>query len=92
MTFDLPLTADSYPVLKGLVFGARGGLNENSQTLWPFILRPNGIIDYGSDWEDNEREAATNLLSGRAFIIDELFTISQDGDDVTYRVAKVLTL
>ena len=47
----------------------------------PFVLRKNGTIDYGSDWEGEERERPCNIRT-KVIELAAQFTIEEWDDDL----------
>lgn len=93
VTCDVMVGESGVPYLKMASFGVLGGFKESSETLLPFVLRPNGDVDFGTEFEDDEyRYGKTNLLSGRVLEVGELFTFRYDGNDYTYRVARIFEM
>lgn len=91
ITCDIFVDDVGRPSNKMASFGVIGGFKEGSDVIYPFILRPNGKIDFGTAYEeDAERHGKTNLLDGRDLAIGELFTFEYDGDVFTYKLAKIV--
>ena len=92
LALDLVLVDDGHPIHAWTTYGVRGGLAEESSCIEPFLLFGDGTMDFGTDF-DEDRTCETNFLSGRRFGEGELFTvIPQGGDEITYRVTRMIKL
>lgn len=82
-TFDVTLRDGK--VENGIHFGWSGNLNDE---MYPFILRPDGRIDFGSDYPDSDRYVSLNLLE-KKIEMGALFTAGAATDCETYRVSQM---
>lgn len=93
ITVDLFLTEDGIPTTKMTAFGVMGGMAQDSQNIQPFLLFKDGSVDFGTDWDDEDRNCTFNLRdNGRAIAAGELFTFNLSGDEITYRVTQLVDL
>ena len=90
ITLDLTVSDEGQPSPRMTSFGVRGGLASTSSSIEPFLLFGDGTIDFGTGWEDDERELRTNLFGGTAIRVGEYFTIGDGEEAVTYRVTRIL--
>lgn len=91
ITVDLFLTEDGTPTTKMTVFGVMGGMAQESENIQPFLLFKDGSADFGTDWDDEDRDCHFNLReNGRVVAVGELFTFDLSGDEIIYRVTKIV--
>lgn len=67
------------------VFGFQGEMNQRSGASMPFILRPDGSMDFGEKYVSPDRFYHFNLRDVR-IEIDQLVTISGDGYEAMFRI------
>lgn len=96
LTFEVILGKDgAIAKNKGVFFGFQGTL---SGQLHPFILRTDGRIDFGSEWEDPEqRYVTTNFLDkklevGATFTTNEYFTPKNRAREFVYAVKQIVPI
>lgn len=93
ISLQLWLDAGGVPVWKGVCFGCYGGLSDTAVVREPFLLSPNGEIDFGSATEDHWRDIKTTFASGRAFALGEYFTVYWPEEEAAiYTVQSVTAL
>jgi hypothetical protein len=92
ITVDLVLTDTGMATRRMVAFGVLGSLGENPEVAAPFLLRPDGSMDFGTgEYDDNaDRDGRIERMDQRAFTVGELFTISYEGEEYIYRVAQLL--
>jgi hypothetical protein len=87
---DIVLNEDG-TISKNAYFGFTGRLNAE---FYPFILLPNGTIDFGHEVEDlSERQLKTNMFD-KQIRVGEVFTVFQEHPDAgdVYRIAEISEL
>jgi hypothetical protein len=62
-----------------------------SNDLIPFILLPNGKLDFGSEYEVEDRYGTTNVHS-KTIAIGEYVTVQTDWGEHCLRVSKIVWL
>lgn len=91
ITVDLFLAEDGIPTTKMTAFGVMGGMAQDSHDIQPFLLFKDGSADFGTDWDDEERNCLFNLRgNGRVIATGELFTFNLSGEEITYRVSQLI--
>lgn len=58
------------------MYGALGTHNDDPKEVYPFVLEPNGNIDFGS-WDDDDRGGKINIYE-RDISIGEMVTITDE--------------
>lgn len=92
ITVDLYLSDNGVPTDRMTAFGVRGSLKKDSENE-PFLLFTDGSGDFGSGWDDDDRDFHFNLRGkGRAVFVGELFTFDGTDEPITYRVTEVVDL
>jgi hypothetical protein len=89
-TFDLLLDPKGQVHGKAPTTGWWGNFAAGNDLL-PFILLPNGKLDFGSDYEVDERYGTTNLHS-KIIAVGEYVTVQTDGRQYCLRVTKLVWL
>ncbi len=93
LTIDVVLNADGTASRRMTAFGVRGSLGNAPINLELFLLRPDGAVDFGTDYDDVEdRDARFNLRdAGRRVVVGELFTFTDGNEgEIIYRVTQVI--
>lgn len=94
IAIDVVLNEEGTASRRMTAFGSRGGLGNNGAGVEPFLLRPDGAVDFGSGYDAEDRDARFNLRDlGRRVAVGELFTFTDGNEgDVIYRVTQVIDL
>jgi len=93
ITVDAFLTEEGVPTDRMTAFGARGGIAKNSENIEPFLLFKDGSLDFGTDWDVEDRDFHLNMRGqGRAIREGELFTFTGPGEEIIYRVKQMVDL
>lgn len=91
VTIDIFVTDEGFATRQMVALGVLGGLREDAECVEPFLLRPDGAMDFGTVYdEDNDRDGRIERMAERPFVVGELFTISYEGEEYVYRVAQVV--
>ena len=91
LTIDLLLDGEPRHVVNfgAPTLGINGGFGGNA-TMYPFVLRPDGTLDFGSYGDENWE---INVLNpGRIIELGELFTVVAKGEESTYRITDLRPL
>jgi hypothetical protein len=88
VTIEVALKDESIEAGKPFL-GWAGDLNDE---FWPFVLHPDGKLDYGSEVEeDAERFIQTNIHQKR-IAVGEVFTAEYAGEQITYAIKQIVPL
>ena len=92
LAIDVVLNEDGTASRRMIAFGSRGSLGNGSRSLEPFLLRPDGAVDFGNDFEAEDRDAHFNLRdAGRRVTVGALFTFTDGNEgEIVYRVTQVI--
>lgn len=88
LTIELALNDDATPTRKMTAFGNFGSMGGKSNSE-PFLLFPNGDLDFGVSAGKSRYDGSSNLMEGRAFFVGEYFTVRYGDDKIVYRVKAV---
>jgi hypothetical protein len=74
------------------LFGVYGDWHRKDEEFSPFVLGPNGEIDYGTGWDyENERTAHIEVRDV-PIIVGQLFQYMSKSGDHKYRIVSVTEL
>ncbi len=71
-------------------FGVCGGFESDSTM--PFLLRPDGDVDFGCAIGSEEAQFSRMNIHERAIIVGEYFTHFHDGDEVVVKIVQLTDL
>ncbi len=89
-TFDLLLDDKGHVINKAPTTGWAGSFASGSD-LEPFILMPNGKLDFGSDYEIDDRYGTTNIHT-KTIALDEYVTVATTSGEDCMKIAKIVWL
>lgn len=92
ITLDLFLDSAGLPTGPETAHGVWGGMGEDSSSIVPFLLRKDGTIDLGTGYDGPDREGSSTFRTGRAFSVGEFFEVVYEGNEIGYRVDRIVDL
>jgi hypothetical protein len=89
-TFDLVLNQEGHVINKAPTAGWLGSFASGS-SLEPFILLPNGKLDFGSEYEIEDRFGTTNIHS-KTIAVGEYVSVTTNSGGGCLRITKIVWL